>query len=363
MAEPLKVLLLAGRFEVRASCAYTLRLLEHLGGHGIDSWMVCSDAAKISPEQRGRLPIHEYRYFDRPLWGRVVLEAIRRNWHSSPPDVIHLQSPAVYQQGLWLARAWGRPVIMTVATSLPSRNRFPDVGGRCRKVIAISRSVADDLTRRNRVPSEHVVVIPSGVDVPAMQDEHGVLADDRGPVIGTAGPLEATKGLPFFLGAAARVVRECPDCEFLISGAGPEEHNLRRLARNLKLGGHVTFVSQLFDFEMSLDAMDIFCLPSLQQGLGVTMLEAMIRGRPVIATGVGGVDSVITDGVTGLTVPPSNSEKLAERMLELLNDPERARKIGEAGRQFVREEFSVERMVAETAAVYRTTVPAGAAMT
>src|SRR5690606_21945349 len=145
-------------------------------------------------------------------------------------------------------------------------------------------------------------------------------------------PLEATKGLPFFLGAAARVVREYPDCEFLISGAGPEEHNLRRLARSLDLASHVTFVSNLYDFNMSIDAMDIFCLPSLQQGLGVTMLEAMARGRPVIATGVGGVHSIVTDGKTGIVVPPSDSVKLSEKILELLRDPEKARRIGEAGR-------------------------------
>lgn len=359
MAEPLKVLLLAGRFEVRASCAYTLRLLEHLGDCGIKSMMVCSDAARIDPDRRATMPIHEYRHFDRPLWGRVVLEGIRRNWQDSPPDVIHLQSPAVYGPGLWLARRWGRPMVMTVARALSSRTRFSEVGARCRKVIAISQSVADDLVQRNRMPEEHVDVIHSGVDVPARDREDGVLEAGHEPVVGTAGPLEATKGLPFFLGAAARVRRESPECEFLVSGAGPEEHNLRRLARNLKLSGHVTFVSQLYDFEMSLEAMDIFCLPSLQQGLGVTMLEAMVRGRPVIATSVGGVDSIITDGVNGLNVPPSDSQQLGERILELLSDPGRARQIGEAGREFVLKEFGVDQMVAKTAALYRGLIPAG----
>lgn len=362
MSDSLKVLLLAGRFEVRASSAYTLRLLEHLPAEGVDARAICSDATWIGPEVRGRLPIQEFRYFDRPLWGRVVLETIRREWQDHPPDLIHLQSPAVYPQGMWLARQWGRPVLLTVATPLPSRSRFPDVGARCRKIIAISQSVANDLVRRNRVPAEHVTVIHSGVGVPKIEREEDVLGSGHHPVIGTAGPLEATKGLPFFLGAAARVVRERPDCEFLISGSGPEEHNLRRLMRSLRLESHVTFASQLYDFGMALEAMDIFCLPSLQQGLGVTMLEAMSRGRPVIASGVGGVDSIIVDGENGLIVPPSNSEKLAERMMLLLNDPELARTIGEAGRQFVFSHFHVERMVRETAELYRSLVPAGAAM-
>jgi glycosyltransferase involved in cell wall biosynthesis len=356
----LKVLLLAGRFEVRASCAYTIRLLEHLPHHGIGVEMICSDASKVVPEKRSVLPIKVYRRFDRPLWGRVVLESIRRDYQASPPDLVHVQSAAVYPQALWLARQWGRPVVLTVSTSLFSRVRLPEVGGRCRQVIAISQPVADDLIKQNRVPAGFVTVIPSGVDAPETADGSLVLPEDRRPVVGTAGPLEATKGLPFFLGAAARVVREYPDCEFLISGAGPEEHNLRRLARSLDLTGQVTFVSNLYDFGTSIDAMDIFCLPSLQQGLGVTMLEAMARGKPVIATGVGGVDSIITDGQTGLVVPPSDSERLSERILDLLRDPEKARRIGNAGRQIVREQFRVDRMVARTAELYREIVVAGA---
>jgi glycosyltransferase involved in cell wall biosynthesis len=128
------------------------------------------------------------------------------------------------------------------------------------------------------------------------------------------------------------------------------------------LSGAVTFVSNLYDFGTSIDAMDIFCLPSLQQGLGVTMLEAMARGKPVIATGVGGVHSVVKDGQTGLVVPPSDSERLAERILELLRDPSLARRIGAAGRAVVREQFRVDRMVRETADLYREIVPAGAAV-
>src|SRR5690606_32576536 len=237
-------------FEVRASSAYTIRLLEHLPEHGVAAEMICSDASKIIPEKRSVLPIREYKRFDRPLWGRVVLEAIRRDGQSAPPDLIHVQSPSVYSQGLWLARQWGRPLVLTVPTSLFSRQRLPEIGGRCRKVIAISRPVADDLIKQNRVPEKYITVIHSGVDIPDPSLDRGILLPGRRPVVGTAGPLEATKGLPFFLGAAARVVREYPDCEFLISGAGPEEHNLRRLARSLDLASHVTFVSNLYDFNM-----------------------------------------------------------------------------------------------------------------
>jgi glycosyltransferase involved in cell wall biosynthesis len=141
--------------------------------------------------------------------------------------------------------------------------------------------------------------------------------------------------------------------QFLLAGAGPEEANLRRLVRSLELTENITFVPKLYDYTTCLSAMDVFCLPSLKQGLGTIMLEAMALGKPVIATGVGGVYSVIRDEQTGLVVPPSDSARLAERMFELLEIPVRARALGAAGRDLVREEFNVEKMVRETVDVYR----------
>jgi glycosyltransferase involved in cell wall biosynthesis len=140
---------------------------------------------------------------------------------------------------------------------------------------------------------------------------------------------------------------------FLLAGAGPEEANLRRVARELEIATSVTFIPNLFDFSTALSAIDIFCLPSLRQGLGTIMLEAMALARPVIATNVGGVYSVIRDNETGLVVPPSDSSRLADCILELLRDPVRARALGEAGRRLVIEKFGVEQMVEKTTALYR----------
>ena len=138
-----------------------------------------------------------------------------------------------------------------------------------------------------------------------------------------------------------------------MAGAGPEEENLRRLARELGINRNVTFASNLYDFAASLAAMDIFCLPSLRQGLGTIMLEAMALGRPVIASGVGGIYSVVRNNETGLVVPPSDSASLAERILELLHDPVRAGPSAKRAAGSCGEEFGVERMVAQTADLYR----------
>jgi glycosyltransferase involved in cell wall biosynthesis len=352
-ADAPQVVLLAGRFFLRGTSAYTLRLAEHLPDEHIRPRLICPDARILDRALRSQLGIQEFPYLQTPLVGRVVLQLLQRSLHGEPPDLIHVQSRNAAPQGAWLARHLSRPYVLTVHDYMQPRQSLKIDRAWCRRIIAVSDSVKADLLARTGLPAELVTVIHSGVDCELDGAECQVLPPGRVPVIGTAGPLEAVKGFPFFLGAAARVLAAGRDVEFVIAGAGPEEENLRRLARELQIGEHVTFIPNLSDFSDALQAMDIFCLPSLQQGIGTVMLEAMALGRPVIGTRVGGVYRVIRDGETGLLVPPSDSVRLADSMLELLDDRDRARAIGAAARAEVQQEFSVEEMVRKTAALYR----------
>ncbi len=347
------VLLVSGPFSVRGSCSYSLRLAEHLPASGFRSSVDCPDARLVEPERRRELNIREFAHLHLPLWSTVVMRMIERQLRQDPPDLIHIQSRLAASQGIWLARRLRRPFVLTVHDYLRPCEKLALDRRLCQRIIAISESVKSDLLERTGLPSELISVIHSGVDTDEGVDETSVLKPNHVPVVGAAGPLEAVKGFPFFLGAAARVVAQGRDVEFVIAGAGPEESNLRRLACQLKIGPRVTFVPNLLEFDDALSAMDIFCLPSLQQGIGTIMLQAMSMGRPVIATRVGGVHQVVRDHDTGLLVPPSNSEALASSILELLDDPEKARSIGHAARVEVMREFSVQQMVSKTANVYR----------
>ena len=276
-----------------------------------------------------------------------------RQLESAPPDLIHIQARNAAKHGMWLARQLRRPFVLTVHDYLQPHEKFFVDRRWCKRIIAVSEAVKSDLQERTGLPSEFISVIHSGVDADETINENSVLEPNRVPIVGTAGPLESLKGLPFFLGAAARVLVSGRDVEFVIAGAGPEESNLRRLARELNIEAKVTFVPNVLEFDDALSAMDIFCLPSLQQGIGSIMLQAMAIGRPVIATRVGGIYRVVRDGETGLLVPPSSSEALSERIIELLDNPVRAREIGRNARVEVAKEFGVEQMVSNTIALYR----------
>ncbi len=127
--------------------------------------------------------------------------------------------------------------------------------------------------------------------------------------------------------------------EALIIGGGRREAEMRQLAQELGLAGRVHFLGQRPDIPDLLGALDIFVLPSHSEGVSLALLEAMAAGLPVIATAVGGLPEVVTDGVNGLLIPPQDPEALAQALARLLDDPALAKKLGENARRHVEEKF------------------------
>ncbi|MFN0195272.1 MAG: glycosyltransferase family 4 protein [Planctomycetaceae bacterium] len=350
---PVNVLLIAGRYEVRGAWTYTMGLAEHLASQGFEANILCPEANLLDADQRAQLHITECRHLQVLGWGKVVTHLLGREWAEQPPELIHIQSRHLLSIGVQLAKQWNRPCLLTVHDYLSPREKLAVDPTICRRIIAVSSSVRKGLLSHAYYPPERIVEIPVGVDLPAQDTLHPILDPRRVPVVGMVGPLEEIKGIPYFLGAARRVLAMYGDVEFLIAGAGPEEVNLRRLAQSLGVADHVTFAPNLSDVAPSLDALDIFCLPSLMQGAGTIMLEAMALGKAVIAADVGGVHVAVKHNETGFLVPSGDSAHLADHIVELLKNPERARQLGQNARRLVESDFGTDHMVRQTASLYR----------
>jgi glycosyltransferase involved in cell wall biosynthesis len=354
----LSVLLVCPRLEARGSSSYAMRLMRRLGERGIDLQVVSPDPMPAPMAGRADLRWTRVPRLMNPVLGPLFVRLLVGELRANPPDLIHATSRATLPQATAIGRALGVPVVVTAHDHLRPgetfrRDRFRVDPRVVQRVVAVSESIKTDLLRNTRLPEAFVEVIVGGVETEHTLQPVVPFAAGHVPVIGTAGPLEAVKGIPYFLGAAKRVLEAGREIEFLVAGSGPEEANLRRMTRDLGIAGRVTFVPYVLEFSETLAAMDLFVLPSLQQGLGTVMLEAMSLARPVVATGVGGVYSVVRDGETGLVVPPSQSEPLSEKMLLLADQPELARRLGETAREVVRKQFGVDRMIEETVALYR----------
>ncbi|SFI04744.1 glycosyltransferase family 4 protein [Planctomicrobium piriforme] len=349
----LDVLLMLGTSQLRGSSARALALAERLPAQRIALRVLTTEPIRGLKKRLKKADLRTSRYLNWPVLGPLARQFLATDFKAHPPEIIDIQHRSLHPVGAWLARRLSVPYVVTMHDYLRERERFVIDRQWCQRVIAVSDSVRTELIERTRLPEEMVTVIPSGVLPPPVTELSSLLTSGRAPVIGTAGPLESGKGLTHFLRSAVRVLKARPDAMFVIAGSGPEERSLRRLAMDLQISHAVTILPNLLDFTPALRAMDIFVLPALKQGLGSTILDAMARGLPVIASDSGGVFSVVVDGVTGLLVPPKDEVALAERMRFLLDNPDRARALGAAGRQRIIDHFHIDRMVGATAHLYR----------
>jgi glycosyltransferase involved in cell wall biosynthesis len=199
---------------------------------------------------------------------------------------------------------------------------------------------------------------PGGGDRDRLRTELGVGPGDR--AIATVGRLdEPKKGLAVLLRAVARLARDMqgmdggPSFRLVMVGEGPARQALEALTRAHEIGHLVRFAGERRDVGDLLPAFDLFAQPSLWEGFGVTVLEAMAAGLPVVASRVGGIPEIVRDGETGLLVPAGDADALAAALLRLLEDPGLAALMGRAGRARLEEQFGIDRMVDETAALYR----------
>jgi glycosyltransferase involved in cell wall biosynthesis len=150
------------------------------------------------------------------------------------------------------------------------------------------------------------------------------------PVVGTVGNLRADKGHRFLLEAAPRIREVVPDVRFVFVGHGGMVDELRRRSRQLGLDRTVIFAGYRPDAARLAGAFDLFCLPSIHEGLPVSLLEALALGKPAVVTDAGGMPEVVEHGVEGLVVPPRDPHALEEALISLLRAPEDRRRMGEA---------------------------------
>jgi glycosyltransferase involved in cell wall biosynthesis len=208
------------------------------------------------------------------------------------------------------------------------------------------------------IPAAQAVTVHEGIDLahvdaaPAINVHEQFWLPHNAPLIGNIGALVPHKGQRHLIDAAALVVREVPDARFLILGEGELKASLEKQIADLALTKHVLLAGFRPDVLSILKGFDLFVMPSITEGLGTSLLDAMACARPIVASRVGGIPEVVRHGETGLLVPPKDPRDLAASIIRLLLDPPLAKRFADAGLARVREKFSVERMVDGTLAVY-----------
>jgi len=223
--------------------------------------------------------------------------------------------------------------------------------------IAASEAIRRMLIGDGVAPGD-VVTVHEGIDVDRVagapraniHQEFWLPAD--APIVGNVAALVPHKGQRHLIEAVPIVLRSVPDARFVIVGDGELRGALERRVHELHVEKHVFFAGFRQDVPNLIKAFDLFVMSSVTEGLGTSLLDAMACGRAIVATTAGGIPEVVADGDTGLLVPPHDHRALAAAIVRLLTDAALRTRLGDAGLARVREQFSVERMVEETAQVY-----------
>ena len=276
-------------------------------------------------------------------------------------DLVHSHMYRAEVLGTRAAVAAGTPVIM--ATVHSSRVRSPadtallaSLTPHMDRLIVPSDSIAHKVRCEGR-DGARFAVIPNGVDLsrfasPAppctMRDEFGIPCD--APLIGVVARLEAEKGHRYLIDAMPAVLQAAPDAWLAIVGEGSEADALK--AQAAATSERIVFTGRRDDVSALTADLAVAVLPSLREAQGISILEAMARRRPVVASAVGGIPEVITSGVDGLLVPPADPAALAEAIGSLLTSPALRERIGESGFRTVRDRFSIDAQVKRIEVVY-----------
>jgi L-malate glycosyltransferase len=301
-------------------------------------------------------------------WGGLQnLWALRRVVQAYQVDLIVTYHESSDLYGLVMAKLCGIPVIsnrrdMGYNAKLVHNLSYRVLGRFYDFVVTVSKAVKQEVVDKGWFSAQRIVPIHNGVELEEFDLrikanrqtlEFSKIQLGLPPshsIVGMVTNLRSVKGISFFVEAAASISRIREDVEFLVIGLdieapGCTQREYLQMAQRLGVAEHIHFLGKRDDIPELIRIFDVAVVASLTEGFSNSILEYMACAKPVVATNVGGNPEAVVHSETGLLVPPAQTEPLAAAILDLLNDPLRAKKYGIAGRKRVDEHFRLERMI------------------
>lgn len=371
----MKILHMTSHLNVGGISRYILSLASRQAGSG-HQVVIASDGGRLEEQARAaglkhwRLPLHTSAEFSPQVFSGIRELAARLG--VEPVDLIHAHTRVSQVVADQISRRLKLPYVTTwhgIYKARLGRRLWPCTG---KRVIAISGPVREHLRRDFLVPEERIRLVYNGIDTAhyaaapagsALEEYRRCHQIPEGrPVIGGIGRLAAgrVKGFDSLLVAVYLLKEVFPALQVLIVGDGPRRPFLEDVVKRLGLRDRVCFSGSSADVRLPLAMMDVFVFSSRwPEAFGLTLVEAMAAGKPVVGTQVGAVPEIIQDQVNGLIVPVEDPSAMAEAIGRLLKDQALANRLGRQAQIRVLEKFGLERMAAEIEAVYEEVISSG----
>lgn len=359
----MNILILANHFNAGGISSYILNLSQGLMARAHKVYVASCGGVWVE-----RLKKYDVEHIHLPLRTKSIMSpklffawaVLGRLLKEKKIDIIHSQTRISSVLALWVSRKTSIPFIYTAHGFLNprwGRRIFPCWG---RLVIAISQPVREHLLRNFGLGEDRIRLVHNGIDITRSQVTGCRLQEIKisyglrdGPVVGIIARLSEVKGHKYLISAMKKVTQAIPDVQLLSIGDGKIRKDLEAQAEKFGIKERAHFIPQVADTSEPLSVMDIFVMPSLQEGLGLSIMEAMLAGVPVAAAAAGGITTLVRDNQTGILVKPADAHNLALAIIELLKNKEKARRLSSSARDLIVREFSLEKMAEETEKVYR----------
>lgn len=335
----MKVVLVSGRLSYSIPAIYTVSIARGLAARGHEVQLLTWDGPlreRLDLDlEEGSLEVIRIR--EGFLTRRKLVNFVRE----FEPDVVHTTGGArALQLADRIAHAVDAPLIHTVHSWL-AEDQSESYPSSVDAFLVLNQTLREHLVNERNVPKSQVRVVPYGVEEYEGFEEAAPQVAGQIPVVGTLGRLSQGRRHDEFIRAAALVRERYPDVLFAIVGEGPNEASLRKLVKELGLSDALTFLQPRGSVDL-FSVLDLVVIVADWGGVGLTLLEAMAHGCPVIATGGGEVFSLLTKDDTCALVPSGERERLADEIIALLEDPERRQQLATNAREHIQANYPIQ---------------------
>ncbi|MCK4576135.1 glycosyltransferase [candidate division WOR-3 bacterium] len=319
------------------------------------------NSAYLKAFEKTRTKIYYLGYTNKhnPFIIRRIVQIIR----IEEPDIVHTHLPHATVWGRIAAYLSGVRTVFTTEHNISIWKRRHFIFYVLYKltyrlntsIIAVSDAVKKKMINEFGIPHEKIKVIYNGVDFDEIKSVTTCPRDLlhlSHPIIGTIGRLHKRKGHASIVKGFKTIIKHFQKANLLIVGEGKQREHLQELIKRLELDHSIHLLGSRKDITEILNLIDIFVFSSIEEGLGIALIEACASGKPCIASNIGGIPEIIEDGKNGFLVPPSNSIAIADRIIKLLKDRELCDRMGMLGKRVVIKKFNIVNKVKELQDLY-----------
>lgn len=351
---PLKVDFIVTSLPVGGAETLLLNLVRRFDASCIQSRVVCLKSPGVLGDEIARFAELESELLQSKWDGRVLYRLARLFRRRQTDAVVTVGAGDKMFWGRLAARAARVPVVCSALHS----TGWPDGIGRLNRMltsitdgfIACASQHAEFLVHQEGFPASKVFTIANGVNTQRFQPAMGqrswlrqqLAVDDQTPLVGIVAALREEKNHLQFVQAAKEVLSHKKHAHFVVVGDGPCRAEIEREAARLGIGDHVHLLGSRLDTPEILAGLDVFCLTSRNEANPISILEAMACGLPIVSSNVGSISETVRHSETGFLSLPLSAQSTAEYLLRLIDDPNLAKRMGQAGRQRVVDAFSLQ---------------------